>query len=207
VREDVADLAALIEGLGLAPAWVAGSSFGASIALRLAGERSDLLRGVIAHEPPLLADDPATAPLLAEVAPRVEAVVERIAAGDPARAAELFVDTVALGPGTWAELDPDLRRTCIENAHTFLDEARDPEQLVIDLASLRTFRGPTLLTTGDRSSPVFPPVIRRLAREMPVAEVVTFAGSGHIPHVTHPEIYADTITAFIHRHAGSRGLA
>jgi pimeloyl-ACP methyl ester carboxylesterase len=53
VREDVADLAALIEHLELGPAWVAGNSFGASITLRLAGERSDLLRGIIAHEPPL----------------------------------------------------------------------------------------------------------------------------------------------------------
>ena len=64
VREDVADLAALIEDLRLAPAWVAGNSFGASITLRLAGERPDLLRGLIAHEPPLLsllADDPIVA--------------------------------------------------------------------------------------------------------------------------------------------------
>jgi pimeloyl-ACP methyl ester carboxylesterase len=38
VREDVADLAALIEHLGLVPAWVVGNSFGASITLRLAGE-------------------------------------------------------------------------------------------------------------------------------------------------------------------------
>ncbi len=50
VREDVADLAALMERLELGPAWVAGNSFGASITLRLAGERSDLLRGIIAHE-------------------------------------------------------------------------------------------------------------------------------------------------------------
>lgn len=67
VREDVADLAALIEDLRLAPAWVAGNSFGASITLRLAGERPDLLRGLIAHEPPLLsllADDPIVAPML-----------------------------------------------------------------------------------------------------------------------------------------------
>ena len=53
VREDVADLAALIEHLELAPAWVAGNSFGASITLRLAAERPDLFRGLIAHEPPL----------------------------------------------------------------------------------------------------------------------------------------------------------
>src|SRR6266567_33271 len=74
VREDVADLAALIEHLELAPAWVAGNSFGASITLRLAGERPDLLRGRIGHEPPLfslLAADPAVAPLLAEVGQRI----------------------------------------------------------------------------------------------------------------------------------------
>src|SRR5574338_501295 len=53
VDEDAADLASLIEYLGLAPAWVAGNSFGASITLRLAGKRPHLLRGVIAHEPPL----------------------------------------------------------------------------------------------------------------------------------------------------------
>ncbi len=52
VREDVADLAALIEHVGLAPAFVVGNSFGASIALRLAGEHPDLLRGLVAQEPP-----------------------------------------------------------------------------------------------------------------------------------------------------------
>ena len=33
VRDDVADLAGLIEQLGVGPAWVLGNSFGASIAL------------------------------------------------------------------------------------------------------------------------------------------------------------------------------
>src|SRR5688572_25521444 len=74
VREDVADLASLIEHLGLVPAWVGGNSFGASIALRLAGERPGILRGVIAHEPPLfslLADDPSMAPMLKEAGERI----------------------------------------------------------------------------------------------------------------------------------------
>jgi pimeloyl-ACP methyl ester carboxylesterase len=53
VLEDVDDLAGLIEQLDLAPAFVAGSSFGATIALRFAGARPDLVRAVIAHEPPL----------------------------------------------------------------------------------------------------------------------------------------------------------
>ena len=200
IREDVADLAALIEHLGLGPAWVAGNSLGASITLRLAGERSDLLRGVIAHEPTLfslLANDSSVAPMLDEVGKRIGAVVERIASGDHAGAAEQFVETVALGPGTWAQLPPDLQQTFITNAPTFLDEARDPEQLAFDLAWIRTFYRPSLLTTGDQSPPTFAPVVARVADVLPNASVVTFPGAGHIPHTTHPEAYVEAIMAFI----------
>jgi pimeloyl-ACP methyl ester carboxylesterase len=200
VREDVADLAALIEHLGLGPAWVAGNSFGASITLRLAGERPDLLRGVIAHEPPLfslLANDRSVAPMLDEVGKTIGAVVERIASGDHAGAAEQFVETVALGPGTWVQLPPDLQRTFIKNAPTFLDEARDPDQLAFDLAWIRGFSRPSLLTKGDQSPPTFAPVVARVADALPNASDFTFQGAGHIPHATHPDAYIEAIGAFI----------
>jgi pimeloyl-ACP methyl ester carboxylesterase len=205
VREDVADLAGLIERLGLAPAWLVGSSFGGSIALRLAAERPDLLRGLAVHEPPLfglLAGDPATAPLLEEAGPRIAAVLARIAAGDHAGAAEQFMDEVALGPGAWAALPAELRRIAIENAPTFLDEANDPEQLAFDLAWLDGFRRPTLLSRGEHSPPTFAPVVATLAAALPHAELRVFRGAGHVPHATHPEIYADAIVGFVHGHAG-----
>lgn len=204
VREDVADLAALIEQLELGPSWVVGSSFGASIALRLAGERSDLLRGVIGHEPPLfslLADDPAVAPLLEEQGQCIAAVAERIASGDHAGAAEQFVETVALGPGAWAQLPPEFQQTMIDNAPTFLDEANDPEQLTFDLDGVRRFPEPILLTEGDQSPPTFGPVVAVLADALPTAEAVSLPGAGHIPHATDPDDYVDAITAFIRKHA------
>ena len=204
VREDVADLAALIEELGLAPAWIAGNSFGASITLRLAGERPDLLRGLIAHEPPLfslLAGDAAVAPMLEEIRQRVGAVVERIASGDHAGAAEQFADTVALGAGTWARLPRQVRQTMIDNAPTFLDEAQDPEQLVFNLEWVQEFSRPVLLTMGDQSPPTFGPVVRKLAQALPHAGVMTFPEAGHIPHVTHPDAYAEAILAFLRNHA------
>jgi pimeloyl-ACP methyl ester carboxylesterase len=202
VREDVADLAGLIGHLGLGPAWVAGNSFGASIALRLAGERPDLLRGLIAHEPPLfalLASDPAVAPMLDEVGRRIGAVVERIASGDDAGAARQFVETVALGPGSWDQLSPDLKETFIANAATFLDEAHDPEQLAFDLAWIGSFDRPTLLTTGEQSPQIFAPLVEKVGNVLPNASVVAFPGAGHIPHLTHPEAYVEAITAFIRR--------
>ena len=204
VREDVADLAALIGHLGLGPAWVAGNSFGASITLRLAGERPDLLRGVIAHEPPLfslLANDPSVAPMLAEVGKKVGAVAERIASGDDSGAAEQFVETVALGAGSWARLPPALQQTFIQNAPTYLDEARDPEQLAFDLAWIRSFPGALLLTMGDQSPPTFAPVVAQLAGVLPNATVATFPGAGHIPHLTHPDAYIEAVTAFIRGNA------
>jgi pimeloyl-ACP methyl ester carboxylesterase len=204
VREDVADLAALIAHLGLAPAWVAGNSFGASITLRLAGERPDLVRGLLGHEPPLfslLAADPAVAPMLEEVGQRIAAVVERIASGDHAGAAEQFVETVALGPGTWAQLPAAFQQTFTENAPTFLDEANDPEQLGFDLDWIRGFSQPALLTRGDQSPRIFAPVVAKLAEVLPRVEVVTFPGSGHIPHATHPDTYVEAIIAFTRKHA------
>jgi pimeloyl-ACP methyl ester carboxylesterase len=32
-------------------------------------------------------------------------------------------------------------------------------------------------------------------------EVLTLAGAGHIPHVTHPDAYVDAIRRFTARHA------
>jgi pimeloyl-ACP methyl ester carboxylesterase len=202
IRQDVADLAALIGHLGLGPAWVAGNSFGASITLRLAAERSDLFRGVIVHEPPLfslLVNDPSIAPMIEEAGKRMGAVVARIASGDHAGAAEQFVETVALGPGTWAQLSPELQQTFITNAPTFLDEAHDPEQLAFDLEWIRAFHHPSLLTTGDQSPSTFAPVVAKIADVLSNASVVTFPGAGHIPHVTHPDGYVEAIRVFIRK--------
>ncbi len=205
IHEDVSDLANLITQLDLAPAWIVGNSFGASIALRLASQRPELFRGLIAHEPPLfalLAGDQNLAPMLADVQQKIMDVVERIAAGDHALATEAFVETIALGPGSWAQIPSDYQQTMIENAPTFLDEARDPEQLTFDLNTIKSFSKPTLLTRGDQSPPLFRPVVTMLAAALPHAQVVTLPGAGHIPHVTHPADYVATILRFV-REAGS----
>lgn len=155
---------------------------------------------MIVHEPPLfslLADDPTAAPMLGEIRRRIRPVIERISAGDHAGAAEQFVDTVAFGPGSWAQMPDAARQTFIEHAPTFLDEANDPEQLAFELGAIRSFRAPVQLTQGDASPPVYAPVISALASSLPHAEVYTFAGAGHIPHLTHPSAYIEAVNKFI----------
>ncbi|WP_415953448.1 alpha/beta fold hydrolase [Streptomyces sp. KLOTTS4A1] len=209
--QDVDDLAALIERLGPAPAWVAGNSAGAFITLRLAAARPELLRGIVVHEPPVFSLIPAGSPEEAayeaiERGPLAE--VERlISTGDHEGAAELFVDAVALGPGSWAAMPEALRQTLVTNAPTYLDELRSPDAWTIDESALARYDGPVLITSGDRSPALYTPVLKRLAELLPQAEKAVFHGAGHIPHVTHPEAYVKELLAFTGRHDTRRGGA
>jgi len=85
IREDVDDLAGLIEQLGLAPAHVAGNSFGAIIVLNLIIKRPDVISSAIVHEPPLIGLLEGN-PALAGVQQRIGAVMEFSARDAPKRA-------------------------------------------------------------------------------------------------------------------------
>lgn len=189
--EDVADLGALVEALDAAPAWVAGNSVGAIIALRLAVARPDLVRGVIVHEPPLRS-------LLSEggVDEPLRVVLDLIRAGEHAAAAERFVDDVALGPGAWARLPAPMQATMVGNAPTYLDEELAADSRMVDEDALARYAGPVLLSSGGQSPPIFQPVVQHLARLLPQAYCLEYAGAGHVPHVTHPEAYVHEITTF-----------
>jgi pimeloyl-ACP methyl ester carboxylesterase len=199
-EEDAADLAALIDHLELAPAHVAGISFGGSISLRLAARRPEVVRSVAAQEPPLfdlLAADPVHRPVMREVHARMEAVVAALAAGDAEGGSRQFMDTVAFGPGTWDLMSPEERQWCVDISPTFLDETRDPEAYTVDLSALAAFPRPILLTYGDQSPACFPPVIALLANALPRATVQVFTGAGHVPLDTHPTEYAVALTALV----------
>jgi pimeloyl-ACP methyl ester carboxylesterase len=202
VEDDADDLAALIEYLELAPAHVAGISFGGSIALKLATRRPEVFRSLAVQEPPLfglLADDPEHGPVIREVLGRVEAVRERLEVGDDEVGTRLFMEAVAYAPGIWERRSPEVRRFLIGYAATFLEEARDPDSYTIDLDALAGFRRPVLLTYGDRSPGWFAPVVERLASVLPCAEKRVFVGAGHVAIDTHAVEYVEAVTALAAR--------
>ena len=199
-RQDVDDLAALTEHLDIAPAWVMGLSSGAFIALLLAATWPELVRGIILHEPPmwsLLDEGGPEAEGLQAMAPTLAGILDRIAAGDPAGAAEQFTDDFLLGPGGWAGLPDDVREGMITNAPTVPGELNNPEPWSIDEDAIAGYCGPVLLTSGDQSPPVHTAVMGRLVELLPQAEHVICRGAGHLPHVTHPDEYARHVLAFL----------
>ncbi|GGW62162.1 alpha/beta fold hydrolase [Streptomyces xantholiticus] len=204
-RQDEDDLAALIELLGHAPAHVAGNSFGASIVLGLAARRPELFRSITVHEPPLVgvvADDPSSLAQLRPTMASIYSAMDHLRKAENEQGARLFVEEVALGPGTWEQLPAPLRERFVTYAQTWLDEQTDPAWAVLDLDRLSACTMPVLLSRGSASPTWFSTVLERLATAMPQAQRQTFEGAGHIPHMTHPQEYTTALTRFI-RAAGA----
>ena len=198
-RDDEDDLAALIEALDIAPCHIAANSFGSSIALSMAARRSDLILSLVAHEPPLMGivDDPDQVRLIEETNTKVEAVLDEIRAGQTDAAAERFVEEVALGPGTWRQLPGPVQERFKANAHTFLNESADEGADTIDLDALSSYSGPVLLSQGDQSPPFYAVIIDKLQRSLKKAQRATYEGAGHVPQMSHPDLYVERVTRFI----------
>jgi pimeloyl-ACP methyl ester carboxylesterase len=183
-RDQEDDLAALIEGLGDHPANVAGTSFGASIALGLAARRPELVRRVMAHEPPLMsvaAEDPEVLAQLEAVHATVQEVVARVELRDALGAARQFVEEVALGRGAWELLPQPLRETMVDSAPAFAAEQKDPMWASVELDELANIECPLLLTQGDASPAWFSPIVAKLAGAIDHADVHIYEGAGHAP--------------------------
>lgn len=202
VVEDADDLIALIKELDLAPAHIAGNSGGSIVTLHAAIRHADEFRALIVHEPPLfpLLAGTQSEPAIADVEHRIAAVVDLLERGDDEGGARLFVETIAFGPNAWEqELTPEMRRTFVSNAPTFLDEVREPRGLEIDLNALNHFDHPALATSGTKSAPFFGPVVDRVASSLPRVERITIEGADHVPHISISERYVELVTSFVQK--------
>jgi pimeloyl-ACP methyl ester carboxylesterase len=200
VHDDVADVAALIEALDVAPAHIVANSYGACIALRLGIARPDLVAKMVCHEPPMLGvldGSPDGKQVAQEQWKKLDEVRQRLERGDDAGGAEYFVEQVALGPGMWAQLPPEVQNTFVRNAPTFLGELRDSDGLRVDLDLLHELAAPVLLTQGDQSPAMFAPITEVLAGALPNVRRQVIHGAGHVPQMTHPDEYASAIRDFL----------
>ena len=210
IGEDVDDLAGLIEALGGDRPLVVGHSYGSSTTLLLGAHHPELSSGLLVHEPPLftlLADDPATRALTEEAAEHMRRAAALITGGDVAAGVQRFVDNAAFGPGTWDGLfTPEIRRTCLDNADTWLDQSRDPDRLAVRPELLAGYPNPIVISHGSASLPTYAPVATIVADTLPRARRHVVQGAGHAPHLSHPadfaELIVDTVSVV---HGPSRG--
>ena len=208
VRDDVDDLASLIEALELSPAHVAGASLGGSIALRLAAARPELLSSVTVHEPPLFDLLRARGPDMPELtelrAPPGHRRVQRLESGDPEGGARLYFDQVAadarrLGrPRSRAARPAPLQRSHLSRSmprpRCAGHRPRGPGRLRGPGA--RHPRRPSGRRSSGASSRWSPAPWRG-------REAKRYPGRRTIPQVTHPGRYSQLIEDFVGTMSGS----
>ena len=82
----------------------------------------------------------------------------------------------------------------VTNAPSFLEMLDDPDWGAVPVVGNDV---PLLLTEGDASPPWLIATTEAVARRHPHADRHTFAGAGHVPHLTHPVEYAATVRRFV----------
>ena len=185
---------------GGAPIDIIGHSFGATIALRMALERPDLVRSVVLIEPPLFAAArTAGSAVFGDFRSQHLAVTKAIAAGKPELAAALF--HTGWGNGTeFGEL-PE-RQRCYMADRIHIIAAQNP-YLLEDSAGLLRYMGlesigvPVLMVEGAASLPIVAAVQDELALRLPQVTRLVVPGAGHMVPITHPAAVAVAVMAHL----------
>jgi pimeloyl-ACP methyl ester carboxylesterase len=200
LRDEVALLEPVLARAGDPFALVA-HSYGAAVALIAAVTQPHRVRVMALYEPTLFALLDAESPPPND-ADGIRSAVARAAAaldaGDPARAAQCFID-FWMGAGAWDQM-PEPRKgpiaTSVTNvrgwAHALFGEPTP-------LRAFTELNVPVLYMIGKNSPASSRGVARVLTRALPRVEVVEFEGLGHMGPVTHPEVVNEAISNFLER--------
>lgn len=199
VERTADDLAAILEGLGAAPAHVLGYSFGARIALRLAVAHPASVRRLILESPSAGIADPVARAARAveddDLASRIER--DGIAAFvDEWERRPAFASHAATLTAARAERQRALRR------------ANRPDGLAASLRGagqgameplydrLASVTAPTLVLTGPLDT-VGRPRAERVAAGIPGSRLAVVDGAGHTPHEEQPGAFRRLAVAFL----------
>jgi pimeloyl-ACP methyl ester carboxylesterase len=200
-----ADLSALIAGLGLKPAHLVGSSYGAMTSLTCAVRNPAAVRSLVLAEPPILPwlNRSQEGRALFEGFKRDawEPAARAFEQGDLSGGVKTFVNAIS-GRDLFGIQPEGSRQTQLDNGPALQAETRArPENYYtpVDCAEVGRLSIPVLLLDGETSPAMFRMVQDELARCLPGAERQVIPQAGHAMARLNPEAFNETVLRFLER--------
>lgn len=180
------------------PMHLIGHSLGATVALRLAVERPEMVRTLVLIEPVFFAASKgldAYTVFEEEVAPFAKA----IEAGRNEDAARMFTDLWGTG-AAWQDLPAALRQSFVDRIGLIPATEgalyHDNAGVVAD-GKIEAITCPVLLIEGDQSPAIINAINGALAARLPDATRACINGAGHMVPITHAKEVAQAISRFL----------
>lgn len=185
----LADTAYVVEALDLPPVVVIGHSVGGQRALMLAGERPDLVRGLVVADSGPGSDDGEVVRAVGDYLrswptpfESREAALEFF--GDPPLKAGAWADSLEQrDDGLWPRWDADLMERSLREAFVGREYWREWESI----------KCPTLIVLTLVSAEEG----KKMAARLPQAELVGLSHEEHDLHLHHPDEWRQALTAFL----------
>ncbi len=195
MQRQVEDLAALIKGMGLAPAHIVGHSYGGSIALFLALGHPEVVRTLVLAEPAVWTALDNVPGMEADVKTRQDffaLFTQAFASGDAERIVKTLADFVAPG----VNLPSEIHSMFVSN----IPAAKVERGARFTCEDARHITVPTLVLAGDRSPMPFRQMAEIVARCVAGGELVRIPGASHPMQLMNPQAFNDAALAFVARH-------
>jgi 3-oxoadipate enol-lactonase len=186
------DLVGLFEKLGLPPAVVVGASMGGGVAIDVAIERPDLVRGLVL----VGATYGGFRFLEQELFDRWRVLTDIYEAGRLDEAAALETDI-------WLRPDdsPDVKQAVVEMVRLSYDHG-EIEEMEVDVPAserLRELEMPTLIVLGDEDRPDIARAADDLVNSIRHARLVPMPGAAHLPSLEQPDLFNTVLEDFLVR--------
>jgi pimeloyl-ACP methyl ester carboxylesterase len=196
-RDFAADVAAFVEGLGLAPFVLVGHSMGATNAQRFAIDHGDGIRGLVLMASfASFGDNPAVREFLEYAEPKLSDPI------DPQFVREFQESTLAR-PVPPAFLDSVVQESLKLPARVW--RATFEGIMEDDVVAERgRIKAPTLIVWGDRDSFCSRRDQDRLLAAIPDSRLLVYEGTGHALHWEEPERFAADLVRFVEGLAANR---
>ena len=200
---DANDLIAFVEALDTGPVHLVGWSSGAVVAPLAALRRPDLVRSLVLYEPSNTESLPEGEPFdaLREAYGAMWApVVRTLQEGDVEAAAKRFLEAAfSLREGEFETESMGLRQIILDNARVLPVHLGSPPDAAarLDCDALVDLAPPTLVITGERTTPTWRATGERFAECAPGATLAHVAGVNHDGPVRRPDAILALLLEFV----------